>query len=106
MTTPTTGYEAEPSDVAAEVAAHIDDITDPLERYHRATAAQAHHQAVVAALQAERDKALAALNTPDPDQDGWRLTYEQIAQRVTVGLTRSGVQKAVERGREHLRCAG
>ncbi|MEV8544389.1 hypothetical protein [Streptomyces sp. NPDC051572] len=104
MTTPTTGYEAEPTDVAAEVAAHLDDITDPLERYHRATAAQAHHQAVAAAFQAERDKALAALNTPD--EDGWRLTYERLAKEVTVGLTRSGVQKAVERGREHLRCAG
>ncbi|WP_406117622.1 hypothetical protein [Streptomyces sp. NBC_00989] len=104
MTTPTTGYEAEPTDVAAEVDGHLADITDPLERYHRATAAQAHHQAVAAALQAERDKALALLNTPDPD--GCRLTYEQIAEQVTVGLTRSGVQKAVERGREHLRCAG
>jgi len=97
MTTPTTGYEAEPTDVAAEVDAYLDDITDPLERYHRATAAQAHHQAVVAALQKERDKALAALNTPD--EDGWRLTYQQISEQVTAGLTVSGVQKAVERGR-------
>ncbi|GHI98144.1 hypothetical protein TPA0906_00100 [Streptomyces olivaceus] len=97
MTTPTTGYEAEPTDVAAEVATHLDDITDPVERYHRATAAQAHHQAVAAALQTERDKALATLNAPSPD--GQRLTYEQIAQQVTVGLTRAGVQKAVERGR-------
>ncbi|MBL1120738.1 hypothetical protein JK364_52045 [Streptomyces sp. 110] len=100
MTTPTTGYEAEPTDVAAEVATHLDDITDPTERYHRATAAQAHHQAVVAALQTERDKALAALNTPD--EDGRRLTYQQISKQVTVDLTPSGVQKAVERGRRAL----
>lgn len=92
MTTPTTGYEAEQADVTAEVASHLDDITDPLERYHRATAAQAHHEAVVAALQAARDKALAQLNA-----DG--LSYERIRETVTVGLTRSGVQKAVERGR-------
>ncbi|MFJ4880016.1 hypothetical protein ACIP93_33080 [Streptomyces sp. NPDC088745] len=103
MTTPTTGYEAEPTDVAAEVDGHLADITDPLERYHRATAAQAHHQAVAVALQAERDKALALLNAPD--ENGHRLTYQQLAERVTVGLTQSGVQKAVERGREHLRCA-
>lgn len=94
MTTPTTGYEAEPSDVAAEVASHLDDITDPLERYHRATAAQAHHQAVVAELQRERDKALAELNA-----DG--ASYEKLTTLVP-GLTRSGVQKAVERGRQLL----
>ncbi|CQR59206.1 hypothetical protein [Streptomyces leeuwenhoekii] len=91
MTTPTTGYEAEPSDVAAEVASHLDDITDPLERYHRATAAQAHHQAVASKLQQERDKALAQLNA-----DG--ASYEKLTSLVP-GMTRSGIQKAVERGR-------
>lgn len=91
MTSPTTGYEAEPSDVAAEVASHLEDITDPLERYHRATAAQAHHQAVTAALQQERDKALAELNAGG-------ASYEKLTTLVP-GLTRSGVQKAVERGR-------
>ncbi|MEU9495890.1 hypothetical protein AB0D73_29435 [Streptomyces sp. NPDC048215] len=91
MSLPTTGFEPEPSDVAAEVASHLADVTDPLERYHRATAAQAHHQAVVAELQQERDKALARLNA-----DG--VSYEKLTQLVP-GLTRSGVQKAVERGR-------
>ncbi|KMS78318.1 hypothetical protein ACH49_16685 [Streptomyces leeuwenhoekii] len=98
MTTPTTGYEPEPSDVAAEVASHLDDITDPLERYHRATAAQAHHQAVVAGLQQERDKALAQLNA-----DG--ASYEKLTV-LAPGMTRSGIQKAVERGRRLSRDAG
>jgi len=100
MTTPTIGYEPEPTDVAAEVDAYLGDIRDPQERYHRATAAQAHHQAVVAAFQVERDKALATLNTPD--KNGWRLTYQQISEQVTIGLSVSGVQKAVERGRRTM----
>ncbi|MFF9003713.1 hypothetical protein ACF1GW_39110 [Streptomyces achromogenes] len=91
MSMPTTGYEAEPSDVAAEVASHLEDITDPLERYHRATAAQVHHKAVAAALQQERDKALAELNA-----DG--ASYDKLTTLVP-GLSRPGVQKAVERGR-------
>ncbi|MER6684611.1 hypothetical protein [Streptomyces olivaceoviridis] len=95
MTTPTTGYEAEPSDVAAEVASHLDDITDPLERYHRATAAQVHHKAVVAAFQQERDKALAQLNA-----DGH--SYEKLTS-LAPGTTRPGIQKAVERGRKLMR---
>lgn len=100
MTTPTTGYQAEPGDIAAEVADHLAGITDPLELYHRATTAQTHHQAVAAALQTERDKALALLNTPNPD--GHRLTYADLAEQVAVGITPSGVQKAVERGRRAL----
>ncbi|MEU9413069.1 hypothetical protein AB0E08_46250 [Streptomyces sp. NPDC048281] len=103
MTAPTGGHKAELADVLAEVTGHLDGITDPRERYHRATAAQAHHQAVAAALQTERDMALADINAPGPD--GQRLTYEQIAQQVTVGLTRAGVQKAVERGRKAQRQA-
>ncbi|WP_416520055.1 hypothetical protein [Streptomyces achromogenes] len=95
MTMPTTGYEAESSDVAAEVASHLEDITDPLERYHRATAAQAHHKAVAAAFQKERDKALAEMNA-----DGH--SYEKLTTLVP-GTTRPGIQKAVERGRKLLR---
>lgn len=95
MTTPTTGYEAEPVDVTAEVEGHLVDITDPWDRYVRATAAQAHHEAVIAALQRERDWALAALNSGQGEAP--RLSYEALAER--TNLTRSGVQKAVERGR-------
>lgn len=91
----TAGYEAEPTDVAAEVDAHLADITDPWDRYVRATSAQAHHDAVSVALQRERDKALAALNAGGTDTP--RLSYERLA--ATTGMTRSGVQKAVERGR-------
>ena len=92
MTTPIVGVEPEPQDVAAEAAGHLEDVTDPLERYHRATAAQVHHEATARALQHERDRALAALNA-----DG--VSYEKLAALIP-GLTRSGVQKAVERGRQ------
>lgn len=95
MTTPTIGFEAEPADVATEVANHLNDITDPWERYLRATAAQAHHEAVAQSLQAERDKALAMLN--DKALGSNRLSYEALAAR--TGLSRSGAQNAVERGR-------
>lgn len=96
MTIPTHGFEAEPADVAVEVAAHLDDIADPWERYVRASAAQAHHAAVATALQRERDRALAALNSPDAGPD--RLSYVALAERIP-GMTPAGVQKAVERGR-------
>jgi hypothetical protein len=96
MTTPTTGFEAEPKDVATEVANHLNDITDPSERYSRATAGQAHHEAVARALQTERDIALAQLNAPALGPG--KLSYEVLAVR--TGLSRSGVQNAVERGRQ------
>lgn len=86
-----------PSANVTAPASYLDDITDPWERYVRATAGQAHHDAVAAALQKERDKALAALNT---GPKGERLSYEALADR--TALTRSGVQKAVERGRREL----
>lgn len=92
---PTTGYEPEPSDVAAEVEGHLSEITDPWDRYVRATTAQAHHEAVSAALQRERDKALAALNAGYEGQR--RMSYEELAS--LTALSRAGVQKAVERGR-------
>ncbi|MFI5987326.1 hypothetical protein ACIBEA_41455 [Streptomyces sp. NPDC051555] len=96
-TTPTLGFEPEPADIAAEVEGHLGNVTDPLERYNRATAAQAHHEAVVRALQGERDMALAAMNAGTGSAPG--LSYAEIQHHVTVGLSRSGVQKAVERGR-------
>lgn len=95
MRTPTVGYEAEPSDVATEVTNWLGDITDPSERYARATSAQAHHEAVVTAMQRERDKVLAALNAGSDEEEG--LSYEKLTEM--TGLTRAGVQKAVERGR-------
>jgi hypothetical protein len=72
---------------------------DPLARYAAATSAQAHHQAVAAALAAERGRIAAALNSPGPD--GTRLTYEQIAGH--FGTSRSNAQKLVERGRRLAR---
>lgn len=89
MSTDTNGYEAEPSDVAAEIA-WLDDITDPLERYHRATAAQAHHEAVVAALARKREYAVSEMH-----QDG--LSYGKLAD--LIGTSRGLVQKLVERAR-------
>lgn len=91
MTNPTTGFEAEPTDVAN----HLDGITDPWERYVRATSAQAHFDAASRLAQTERDKALAALNDPALGKD--KLSYEALADR--TGLSRAGVQNAVERGR-------
>ncbi|RMI39731.1 hypothetical protein [Streptomyces triticirhizae] len=91
MTLPATGHEPEPQDVATEAASYLEGAADPLERYHRATAGQVHHEAVARALQVERDRALAALNA-----DG--MSYERLAA-IVPGMTRSGIQKAVERGR-------
>lgn len=92
MTDKTTlGYEAEPTNVAAEVASILADITDPLERYQRATSAQVHHMAVADALAAERAAALKALN-----DDG--LSYAKIADVTLIG-TRGRVQQLVERAR-------
>lgn len=85
----TLGYEAEPTDVAAEVDGILADITDPLERYQRATAAQVHHVAVADALAAERAAALKALNDSG-------LSYQQIADVTLIG-TRGRVQQLVEK---------
>ena len=90
--TDTFGYEAEPSDVAAEISGLLDDITDPLEVYHRATAAQAHHEAVAAALTDERRRACAAMW-----DNGNGLSYARIAD--LIGTSRSRAQQLVERGR-------
>lgn len=90
MSITTPGYEAEPADVAADVANWIDGISDPSELYARSTAGQAHHEAVAAALQRARDRALAELNAGG-------LSYEKLTE--LTRLSRAGVQKAVERGR-------
>lgn len=96
MTSPTTnGYEADPANVAAELGDTLGDITDPAERYHRATAAQAHHDAVSAALADERARICAAW------WDGGNgLTYAKIAD--LIGTSRSRAQQLVERGRQQI----
>lgn len=93
MTTPDTlGYEPEPTDVAAEIEGVLGDITDPMERYHRATAAQVHHEAVSAALADERARVCAAW------WDGGNgLTFAKIGE--LIGASRSRAQQLVERGR-------
>jgi hypothetical protein len=89
----TAGYEAEPTDVAAEVSGILGDLADPVERYHRATAAQVHHQAVVDALAAERAKVAAEL------WDGGNgLSFTKIADALLLG-SKARAQQLVERGR-------
>ncbi|MER7126731.1 hypothetical protein [Micrococcus luteus] len=94
MPDPTTlGYEAEPTDVTAEMDGILADITDPLERYHRATAAQAHYDAVSAALAVERARVCADL------WDGGKgLSYDKIGK--LIGASRARAQQLVERGRD------
>lgn len=87
----TLGYEAEPTDVAAEVDGILADIADPLERYQRATAAQVHHQAVARALADERAQALKEMNDAG-------LSYQQIADVTLIG-TRGRAQQLVEKAR-------
>lgn len=93
MTAPDTlGYEPEPTDVAAEIEGVLGDITDPEERYHRATAAQVHHEAVSAALADERAWVCAAW------WDGGNgLPFAKIGE--LIGASRSRAQQLVERGR-------
>lgn len=87
------GYEAESADVAGDVVAILDGWDDPVARYARATAAQAHHQAVVEALAAERARIAAAL------WDGGKgLSYAKLADALQLG-TRARAQQLVERGR-------
>lgn len=93
MTADAAGYGSEPSQVAAEVAVELDGFDDPLARYARATAAQAHHQAVVEALAAERARIAALLW-----DNGNGLSYAKIAEALRLG-TRARAQQLVERGR-------
>lgn len=88
----TLGYEPEPTDVAAEIENAIGDITDPEERYHRATAAQVHHEAVSTALADERARICA-----EWWDGGNGLTYAKIGE--LIGASRSRAQQLVERGR-------
>ncbi|MBZ3916681.1 hypothetical protein [Streptomyces acidiscabies] len=94
----TTGYEPELHDVAAEVASVLEEITDPTEMYARATAAQVHHQAVVSALALVRSRCMAEFNTPDAD--GNKYSFDRIGD--FTGVSASGVQKLVVRGRPLL----
>lgn len=87
MATDTSGYEAEPIDVAAETR-WLRDFPDPLERYQRATAAQAHHEAVVSELARVRDAAIVQMHDSG-------LSYGKIGE--LVGLSRGRVQQFIER---------
>lgn len=92
------GYEAEPADVDATVA----DITatpDLMERYARATAEQAYHEAVAQRLKEIREETAARLNRGD---QGERLSYEQIAALLLPGKSRAAAQQMVERGRSRI----
>ena len=82
----------DPRDVATEIENILSNITTPLERYHRATAAQTHHEAVAAALTDERSRACAAMW-----DGGSGLSYARIAD--LIGTSRSRAQQLVERGR-------
>lgn len=91
MTPPdTAGYEAEPTDVAAETA-WLGEFTDPLERYARASSAQAHHEAVVAALSRERADAALELYRDVG-------SYGKVAD--LIGCSRGRAQQLIERARD------
>jgi DNA-directed RNA polymerase specialized sigma24 family protein len=64
-------------------------IDDPLDRYQRAGLEQQAYEALVTRMADLRARCLAELHV-----DGW--TYAKIAQE--TGLSRSRVQKLVERG--------
>lgn len=94
MSDPTTlGYEPEPTEVETEVAAALDGFTDLAARYARATATQAHHQAIVNALADERARIAAELWA-----GGQGLSYAKIAEVLNLG-SRARAQQLVERGR-------
>lgn len=69
----------------ADIAA----VTDPVQRYAQATAAQARHEAVCSRLAALRAAAMAAMAA-----DG--LSMEEIARR--TGLSPSQARQLVDRG--------
>lgn len=84
-------YEAEPADVDAIVTAELGDFTDPLERYHRAGAAEALHSAAAHRFALERARALAAMKAGG-------MSYRQIADVTLIG-TRGRAQQLVEKAR-------
>lgn len=92
MTNP--GYEAEPTDVAAIVDAELADFTDPLERYARASAAEALYRSVANAFADERASAVLALHEAG-------MSYQRIADATLIG-TRGRAQQLVERARESV----
>lgn len=91
LSSSTLGYEAEPGDVEAAVA-DIARTPDLMERYARASAEQAHHDAVSAALADERARVCA-----EWWDGGTGLSYARIGD--LIGASRSRAQQLVERGR-------
>ena len=86
-------YEAEPTDVDAIVSSELSDFTDPLERYHRAGAAEALHSAAAHRFALERARTLAEMNDAG-------MSYQQIADVTLIG-TRGRVQQLVEKARKN-----
>lgn len=89
------GYEADPSDVQALLAALLDDIQDepdPAIRYVMLTKELVLHQALVSRLADERARAVAAMHKPGG------MSYQQIANALQLG-TRGRAQQLVKRGR-------
>lgn len=86
------GYEAEPTDVDALVDNELCDATDPLERYHRAGAAEALYRETANRFAQQRALAVLALHDSG-------LSYQQIADVTLIG-TRARVQQLVERARK------
>jgi hypothetical protein len=112
----TVGYEAEPQDVAAEIAGILDGWDDPLARYHATTAAQAHYQAVVNGLADERAWIAAAWNSPvarhsnSSNEAGNRghaatsillVRSDPVRQSHPAGRGRLPCRRAAVRGRNH-----
>lgn len=95
----TLGYEAEPTDIEATVA-DIAATPDLMERYARATAEQAYHEAVAERLKQIREETVARLNR---GEQGPRLSYEKIAELLLPGKSRAAAQQMVERGRTRLK---
>lgn len=84
-------YEAEKADIEAIVAAELSDIADPLERYHRAGAAQALHSAVSDAFALERAKAMLGMKDAG-------MSLQAIADVTLIG-TRGRVQQLIKKAR-------
>lgn len=87
---PPLGFEAEPGDAHALVA-HLDDVTDTLELYARASADQVLFAAAANEAAAYRARACARLHAEG-------LSYAKIAELTGLG-TRARAQQLVERGR-------
>ncbi|MFB9476966.1 hypothetical protein ACFFR3_46380 [Nonomuraea salmonea] len=93
-----TGYEADPEEVAAALA-DIAAVIDPMERFARAGAGLAFHEACAAELRQMREEMAARFNRGDY---GPRLSYGDIADLLLPGRSRGRAQQLVERGRRRL----